>query len=76
VGQETAFVVLKPSGNKRHLARDRTNSIRNSASGSGIGSWQWQAKAKSITRAAMPALIAARRSTTTKPIAVISFRHC
>jgi hypothetical protein len=33
-------------------------------------------KVKSIIRAAMLALIAARRSTTTKHIADISFRHC
>jgi hypothetical protein len=39
------------------------------------GSWPRQAKAKSIIRAAMPVLIAARRSTTTKHIAGISFRH-
>jgi hypothetical protein len=46
------------------------------ASGGGASSWIKQAKAKSITRAAMPALIAARCSTTTKLIAGISFRHC
>jgi hypothetical protein len=40
------------------------------------GSWLRQAKVKSIIRAAMPVLIAARRSTATKHIAGISFHHC
>ncbi|MGB5182501.1 MAG: hypothetical protein WBO12_09970, partial [Xanthobacteraceae bacterium] len=40
------------------------------------GSWLRQAKVKSIIRAAMPVLIAARCSTTTKHIAGISFHHC
>jgi hypothetical protein len=40
------------------------------------GSWLRQAKVKLIILAAMLVLIAARRSTTTKHIAVISFRHC
>jgi hypothetical protein len=49
---------------------------RPGASGGGISSWLRQAKVKSITRAAMPVLIAARRWKTTKHIAGISFRHC
>jgi hypothetical protein len=49
---------------------------RPGASGGGISSWLRQAKVKSITRAAMPVLIAARHWKTTKHIAGISFRHC
>ena len=67
---------IRTMSSARIVALSTATSYMTSPDPAKNGSWLRQAKVKSITRAAMPVLIAARCSTTTKHIAGISFRHC